>query len=193
MRIVAGAAGGRRLVVPKGRSVRPTADRVREALFSSLAPYLPGAAVLDLFAGTGALGLEALSRGADHVTFVERSRPSLQALERNIEVVGLPGTIVVRADVMAAVGGELTGAPFDLVLADPPYDLPGDVLDALLSALPRHLADGAIVVVERDDRADAPTWPRQLIVAEVRRYGGTALHRAEHRPEPGRSGEEGPG
>ena len=197
MRIVAGAARGRRLVAPKGRDVRPTADRVKEALFSSLAPRLPGASVLDLFAGTGALGLEALSRGAGRVTFVERARASLEALDRNIEVVGLPGTEVVRADVASAVLGELPGAPFDLVLADPPYDLPPPTLDAVLAGLQRHLADGAIVVIERARRAAPPSWPEGLLVGEVRRYGDTALHRAEHRaehrPRPDRSDEEGPG
>jgi 16S rRNA (guanine966-N2)-methyltransferase len=189
MRIVAGAARGRPLVAPKGRDVRPTADRVKEALFSSLAPRLPGASVLDLFAGTGSLGLEALSRGAAHVTFVERARAALAALDRNVEVVALAGAEVVRADAAAALRSALPGSPFDLVLADPPYTLTEEVLGQVLLALCPHLADGATVVVERDARAPEPTWPPGLIAGEVRRYGATALHRAEHRP--GGSDEEG--
>lgn len=183
MRIVAGAARGRPLVAPKGRDVRPTADRVKEALFSSLAPRLPGASVLDLFAGTGSLGLEALSRGASHVTFVERARAALSALDRNIEVVGIDGAEVVRGDVATALRSSPPGAPFDLVLADPPYALTEASLTQVLLALVPHLGEGAVVVIERDARAAEPTWPPQLFPVEVRRYGATALHRAEHRPE----------
>lgn len=182
MRIVAGAARGRHLVAPKGRDVRPTADRVKEALFSSLAPRLPGASVLDLFAGTGSLGLEALSRGAAHVTFVERARPALSALDRNVEVVGLDGAEVVASEASGALRAALPGSPFDLVLADPPYAITEASLAQVLVALVPHLTSGAMVVVERDARAPEPTWPSQLIAAEVRRYGATALHRAERRP-----------
>src|SRR5680860_1409851 len=121
MRVVAGAAKGRRLVAPKGDDVRPTADRAKEALFASLQPLLAGARVLDLFAGSGALGLEALSRGAATVTFVERDRRALEAIAGNIAAVGLSGAEVVAHPVTRALGMELPGAPFDLVLADPPY------------------------------------------------------------------------
>lgn len=184
MRIVAGAARGRRLVVPRGGDVRPTADRVKEALFSSLQPALSGARVLDLFAGSGALGLEALSRGAASVTFVERSRHALTALRRNSEVVGLPGVHVVPGDVVAVLlRGELADGPFDLVLLDPPYDLPDASLRACLDAVLRHLADHAIVVVERATRAGAPPWPEGLLVAPARRYGDTTLHRAIMAPD----------
>jgi 16S rRNA (guanine966-N2)-methyltransferase len=183
MRIVAGAARGRRLVVPRGGEVRPTADRVKEALFSSLQPSLSGARVLDLFAGSGALGLEALSRGAASVTFVERSRPALTALRRNSEVVGLPGVHVVPGDVVAVLRGELADGPFDLVVLDPPYDLPDASLAACLDAVLRHLADHAIVVVERATRAGAPPWPEGLLVGPARRYGDTTLHRAIIAPD----------
>jgi 16S rRNA (guanine966-N2)-methyltransferase len=179
MRIVAGAAKGRRLVAPKGTDVRPTSDRVKEALFSSLQPVLPAARVLDLFAGSGALGLEALSRGAASVTFVERARPARDALRRNIEVVGLPGTEVVASDAAAGLRGELPGGPFDLVLLDPPYHHPKAALTALLADLVPHLAPGARVVLERAARDGTPPWPSTLRPGSPRRYGDTALHVAE--------------
>jgi 16S rRNA (guanine966-N2)-methyltransferase len=178
VRIVAGAAKGRRLQVPKGDEVRPTADRVKEALFSSLQPSLPGARVLDLYAGSGALGLEALSRGAVQATFVERANASLTALRRNIELVGLPGATVVSDDAARALRGELPGGPFDLVLADPPYRLPKAQLAELLARLVGHLAPGATVIVERAARDGAPPWPAELRPGDPRRYGDTALHRA---------------
>jgi 16S rRNA (guanine966-N2)-methyltransferase len=178
VRIVAGAAKGRRLVVPKGDEVRPTADRVKEALFSSLQPLLAGARVLDLYAGAGGLGLEALSRGAEQVTFVERANASLTALRRNVDSVGLPGATVVADDAARALRGPLPGAPFDLVFADPPYRLPKAQLAALLAEVVGHLAPGATVVVERAARDGAPPWPAELSPGDPRRYGDTALHRA---------------
>jgi 16S rRNA (guanine966-N2)-methyltransferase len=190
MRVVAGAAKGRRLTAPKGDDVRPTADRVKEALFASLQPLLPDAHVLDLFAGSGALGLEALSRGAAHVTFVERDRHACDAIRRNIEVVGLPGASLVAQSAERALAGTLDGAPFDLVLADPPYHLPKATLHALLGALLPHLADGATVIVERAARDGVPTWPDELRPGEPRRYGDTSLHRAEKVAAPVDGGEE---
>jgi 16S rRNA (guanine966-N2)-methyltransferase len=183
MRIVAGAARGRRLVAPPGDAVRPTADRVREALFASLAPLLPGASVLDVFAGSGALGLEALSRGAERVTFIERERRALDALRRNIDAVGLDATTVVAADASRSVrdgarSGTLAGSPFDLVLLDPPYALGEDEVAALLSDLVALLAPDATVVLERSAEAPEPRWPASLLPSEARRYGSTRLHRA---------------
>jgi 16S rRNA (guanine966-N2)-methyltransferase len=183
MRIVAGVARGRRLTAPKGTDVRPTTDRVKEALFSALQPLLPAAHVLDLFAGSGQLGLEALSRGAASVTFVERSRPALDAVRRNVEVVGLDGAHVVGRDVAAALREPLPGAPFDLVLLDPPYHHPKAELAALLAALVDHLAPGATVVLERAARDGTPPWPPALRPVSPRRYGDTALHRAEVVPD----------
>ena len=178
MRIVAGAARGRRLVTPKGEDVRPTADRAKEALFASLQPVLGDARVLDLFAGSGALGLEALSRGAASVTFVERDRAALQAIATNVEAVGLPGTEVVAQPVARALRQQLPGAPFDLVLLDPPYRTPKAEVESVLAALVRHLATGATVVIERSVRDGAPPWPPDLERGDPRRYGDTALHRA---------------
>jgi 16S rRNA (guanine966-N2)-methyltransferase len=183
MRIIAGVARGRRLVVPAGDTVRPTADRVREALFASLTPLLPGASVLDAFAGSGALGLEARSRGAAHVTFVERERRALEALRRNITAVDLDGTTVVAADTLRTVReggrtGAMVGAPFDLVLLDPPYALDEAAVAQLLADLVPLLAEDATVVLERSSNAPLPRWPASLLPSDARRYGSTRLHRA---------------
>jgi 16S rRNA (guanine966-N2)-methyltransferase len=178
VRVIAGAAKGRRLVAPSGDGTRPTSDRVKEAWFSSLQPVLPGARVLDLYAGSGALGLEALSRGAAAVTFVEKGREALAALRTNLAAVGLPGTTVLARDVRTALAGDLADAPFDVVVADPPYRLAEDEVTAVLGALVRHLAAGAIVTFERGRREPVPSWPPELGEAEARRYGDTTLHRA---------------
>jgi 16S rRNA (guanine966-N2)-methyltransferase len=191
VRIVAGTARGRRLVVPAGDAVRPTADRVREALFSSLAPLLPGASVLDGFAGTGALGLEARSRGAVQVTAVERDPRALEVLRRNVAAVGLDAVEVVAGDVLRlAAAGMLHGAPFDLVLLDPPYALDEAALGRLLVDLVTVLAPGATIVVERASGAPAPSWPVTLIPVDPRRYGSTRLHRAVHDSERDEAGVE---
>ncbi|MEX1177703.1 MAG: 16S rRNA (guanine(966)-N(2))-methyltransferase RsmD [Nitriliruptor sp.] len=176
--MIAGAAKGRRLTAPKGDRTRPTADRVKESWFSSLQDLLPGARVLDLYAGSGGLGLEALSRGADRVTFVENDRRALAALRTNIEAVGMPGTTVLARDVHAVLVEELTDAPFDLVVADPPYATPEDELERLLAALVAQLAPDAIVTIERGRREPSPPWPLQLGDRDERRYGDTTLHRA---------------
>ena len=177
-RIVAGAAGGRRLAVPP-RGTRPTADRVREALFSAIeaAIDLDGARVLDLYAGSGALGLEALSRGAAVATFVESDRTAVKILRENVSTVGLPGADV-RMGRVATVLADPPPSPYDLVFADPPYALPQDDLAAVLAAVTDNgwLADGAVVVVERDRRSGPPHWPADLVPGRTRRYGETELH-----------------
>lgn len=178
-RIVAGVAGGRRLAVP-ARGTRPTSERVREALFSAVeaAVELDGARVLDLYAGSGALGLEALSRGAAVATFVESERPALAVLEKNIAAVGLPGAEVRRGRVSTVL--EAGGTPYDLVLADPPYaesELAG-VLDALVRR--GWTRPGSVVVVERARQSGELSWPDPLVPGRVRRYGDTELHWARH-------------
>lgn len=178
MRVIAGAAKGRSLRAPAGERTRPTADRVKEAWFSSLQPQLPGAHVLDLFAGSGQLGLEALSRGAASVTFVERDRRALQALRANVAAVDLPGARVVAAEVATALRATLDDAPFDLVVADPPYGMADAELAALLAAARPHLVVGAVVTVERARRSGPVPWPADLGDADTRRYGDTVLHRA---------------
>lgn len=181
MRIIAGAAKGRRLAVPAGSDVRPTADRVKEALFSSLAPQLVGANVLDLFAGSGALGLEASSRGAAAVTLVERDRAALRAINTNVEAAALEGVRVLAVDACEALTRPLADAPFDVVLADPPYAFTPDQLDQLLVQLVPQLSDGATAVIERDRRSAPPAWPDGFEPVSSRRYGDTILHRARWR------------
>jgi 16S rRNA (guanine966-N2)-methyltransferase len=174
-RIVAGVAGGRRLAVPP-KGTRPTSDRVREALFSAVesAVDLDGAQVLDLYAGTGALGLEALSRGAASATFVESAPGALAVLRANIRAVGLPAR--VRAGKVAAVLAAGSPEPFDLVLADPPYavtDLAAE-LESLMSG--GWVTRGSLVIVERSRRAEDMSWPDPLVAMKVRHYGETSLH-----------------
>lgn len=157
------------------KGTRPTSDRVREALFSAVesAVDLDGARVLDLYAGSGALGLEALSRGAAEAVFVESASGALAVLRKNVAAVGLPG--VVRAGKVAAVLAEGTDVPFDLVLADPPYaveDLSGE-LGLLVSG--GWVAEDAVVIVERSRRAPAVEWPTQLEPIRVKHYGETSL------------------
>ncbi|HKC28189.1 MAG TPA: 16S rRNA (guanine(966)-N(2))-methyltransferase RsmD [Jatrophihabitans sp.] len=179
MRIVAGSAKGRRLVAPAA-GTRPTSDRAREALFNSLAASidLDGARVLDLYAGTGAVGLEALSRGAAQAVFVENGRTALEALRRNVDAVALPGTHVVPRPVAGYVAGPAPEQPFTLVFADPPYELGDDQLADVLAALagPGWLAPDAYVVVERAARGAPPRWPAPFVTpVRERRYGAGVL------------------
>jgi 16S rRNA (guanine966-N2)-methyltransferase len=175
MRIIAGTAKGRRLVAPSGKGVRPTTDRVKEALFSSLQPRLHGAIVLDLYAGSGALGLEAVSRGARHAVLVERWSRALQAIATNIEATGFGDRVTTVADDVDRAVATLSG-PFDVVLADPPYDLDDDALAEVLGAVVPLLAEGAVVVVERAGRDGPVPWPAGLRGERSRRYGDTTLH-----------------
>jgi 16S rRNA (guanine966-N2)-methyltransferase len=176
-RLIAGAAGGRRLRVPP-TGVRPTGDRAREGLFNSLGTLLDleGAAVLDLYAGSGALGLEALSRGAAAVTLVESSPRVLPVLEANVAAVGLPGARVLRGSVPTVVAGPAS-SPYDLVLADPPYATPVDEVLGVLRSLVDGgwLAPGAVVVVERSSRETEWEWPTPLVGLRERRYGEAVL------------------
>lgn len=177
--MIGGVARGRRLQVPAGGATRPTADRAREGLFSSLQSLLDleGARVLDLYAGSGALGLEALSRGAATAVLVEDDPHALRAVRTNVVAVGLPGAVVHEGTVEAFLSGAaaLPGASvdrFDLALLDPPYD--EDVQPALL-ALPAWLVQGGVVVAERRTRGPAPVWPHGLEGVRERRYGEATL------------------
>jgi 16S rRNA (guanine966-N2)-methyltransferase len=177
-RIIAGAAGGRRLKVPTS-GVRPTGDRAREGLFNSLGSLLDleGARVLDLYAGSGALGLEALSRGAADVVLVENGPRVLPVLRANIAAVGLTGAHVLPYSVPTAVAKPFGGAPFDLVLADPPYAVTPDAVLGVLGGLVEHgwLAPEAVLVVERPAREDPWEWPTPLRGLRDRRYGEALL------------------
>ncbi|MGA9876507.1 MAG: 16S rRNA (guanine(966)-N(2))-methyltransferase RsmD [Solirubrobacteraceae bacterium] len=180
MRVIAGRLGGRRLTAPPGRgTTRPTSDRVREALFSMLGE-LDGAVVLDLFAGTGALGIEALSRGAERVVFVERDRAALRALRENLARLGLaePEARMRAGDALAALrAARKRGETYDLVFVDPPYAHTRDLGDELSALLPGLLAPGARVVVESDRRAPAEL---PLRVVQQRRYGDTTITIQQH-------------
>ncbi|MGK2348770.1 16S rRNA (guanine(966)-N(2))-methyltransferase RsmD [Actinomyces sp. W5033] len=182
-RIVAGTAGGRRIDVPRS-GTRPTSERVREALFGRLEHYnvLRGARVLDLCAGSGALGLEAASRGAADVTLVDSSRAAAQVCERNARRLGLPGVRVVTARAEAFLAGA-AGAPAELVLIDPPYDVGEAGVLAMLEPLGRErdpwLAPGAVVVLERSTRSPEPVWPAGLRRFSDKRYGETTVWFAE--------------
>lgn len=175
-RIVGGVAGGRHLVVPP-RGTRPTTDRVRESVFNVLAARMDfeGLRVLDLYAGSGALGLEALSRGAASVLFVENDRRAADVITRNITAVGLPGATVRRGSVASVLAGSPT--PMDLVFADPPYDVPAATIEEMLASLQHHgwLAPGGVVIVERAASSPALSWPGDWEVWPERRYGDTRI------------------
>jgi len=186
-RIVAGSAGGRTLAVPSS-GTRPTSERVREALFSRLEHLdaVDGARVLDLYAGSGALGLEAVSRGAVRAVLVDTARGAVDVCRRNARTLGLADRVDVVADRVdrylarvAATDGPAAEA-FDLVLLDPPYDLGDDALAAAVAGVARCTAPGGVVVVERSSRAAAPTWPAPLVAIDDRRYGETQVWFAEH-------------
>lgn len=177
-RIIAGTAGGRRLKVPPGKGTRPTADRTREALFSALVARmdLDGAAVLDLYAGSGALGLEALSRGAAQALLVESDPRALAVLRDNVAVLGLPGATVLGR-MAAAVVAEPAPRPHDLLVADPPYALPAGEVAAVLvaAAAGGWLAPDAVVALERSSRDRPWSWPPGFAPITDRRYGEATL------------------
>ena len=178
-RIVAGSAKGRTLAVPKS-GTRPTSERVREALFSRLdhMNVLEGATVLDLFAGTGALGLEALTRGAARATLVEKASAAARVASANVRATGLPAR-VVTADVRAYLGarsGEALTGENDLVFIDPPYDIPEGDMTTVLSAPAPWVGPDSLIVVERSTRAPAPTWPPFLVLEDTRAWGETVAY-----------------
>jgi len=172
VRVVAGTYRGRRLVAPPGDATRPTSDRVREALFSVLGASVEGARVLDLFAGSGALGIEALSRGAAATVFVDRAPEAIKAIRANLAALGIEAD-VRRSEARAAVRAALArGEAYDLVFLDPPYRRAAELGRELSEALPAVLAPGARVVSESDRRE-----PLELALAmtDERRYGDTLI------------------
>ena len=175
LRVVAGAYGGRRLKTPPGGATRPTADRVREALFSILGPAVSGARVLDLFAGSGALGIEALSRGAASATFVERDPRAAATIRANLTSVGAEGEVVTR-DALSWLADPPAAVAFDLVLLDPPYDSARRLARSLSGRLPGVLAADALIVSESDKRNPLSL---DLPLEDERSYGDTriAIHR----------------
>lgn len=179
-RVIGGSAGGRRLSVPPGATTRPTSDRAREGLFStlmSLRRSLHGARVLDLFAGSGAVGLEALSRGAAHALLVEADPGAAKVVRANIRALGLPGAElrIARAERVAAEPPE--GEPYDVVFLDPPYPVPDADVGLLLTSLLAGgwLEDEALVAVERATRGGEFAWPDGFTGLRSRRYGEGTL------------------
>lgn len=177
MRVVAGELRGRRLSAAPGRETRPTSERARAGLFDWLGPRVDGARVLDLFAGTGALGIEALSRGAREAVFVERSRSALRVLRKNLAELELESRArVVERDLARGLGERVTeGGAFDLVFADPPYD--GDWLARLIACetLPRMLSEDAVVITERSQRSAPAPAGAELRLRGSKHYGETAF------------------
>jgi len=174
MRVVAGTAGGRRLAaVPAG--TRPVSDRAREGLFSSLGPRVVGARVLDLFAGTGALGIEALSRGAESATFVDSAPRAIRTILENLDRTGLAEHArTLRRDALRFL--REPGEEYDLVLADPPYDTGPDILDALVKGLSGRLSKpGGTVVLTRPHKGYSPVIPVNFHLARRLRYGDTLV------------------
>ncbi|SNS51556.1 16S rRNA (guanine966-N2)-methyltransferase [Micrococcales bacterium KH10] len=179
-RIIAGRLGGRTIAVPP-KGTRPTSDRIREAVFAKLEHWgaLKDAVVLDLFAGSGALGFEAISRGATRAVFVESARQAAQIVRSNGAELGLTDQIQVvmaRAEKFVTATG---AGPWDLIFLDPPYELTAASLDALMAALEPRTAPGAVIVVERDRHAPTPTWPDSWELIESKDYGSTMVHYAE--------------
>lgn len=174
MRIIAGSAKGRPLRGPKGSGTRPMMDRAKEAIFSMIEPVLPDAAVLDLYAGSGSLGLEALSRGAASAVFVEWRREAARTIRRNVETVGLGGEVVLDKveDWLARGNGT-----FDVAFVDPPYDLPLPSVEAVLGQLARWLSDEATVVVHRRFGSGEVAGSEALTVVDRRRYGDAEITR----------------
>ncbi|MDQ4081595.1 MAG: 16S rRNA (guanine(966)-N(2))-methyltransferase RsmD [Actinomycetota bacterium] len=180
MRIIAGSRKGARIFAPKGRGTRPTGERAREAAFDLIGP-LEGASVLDLFAGSGAMGLEALSRGAASVTFVERDRAACEAILRNLGKLGLAGATVIRDEAVRVLAAEAaSGKRYDLVLIDPPWRMLAGLLPTLGSLVPPVVSPDGLVVVETDERAE-PDLP--LPKRTSRRYGSSRITLFEGPPE----------
>lgn len=184
-RIIAGVAGGRRLLVPPGRATRPTADKAREGLFATLASLLgplTGRRVLDLYAGSGAVGLEALSRGADHALLVESDPRAVRAARANVAALDLAGA-ALRHQPVERLARDPAPAPYDVVFADPPYAMTTAALAAVLRALQTSgwFTPDALVVVERASR-DPWSWPEGFEPVRERRYGEATLWYGRARP-----------
>jgi 16S rRNA (guanine(966)-N(2))-methyltransferase RsmD len=176
VRIIAGERKGHTIFAPRGRETRPTSDRVRENVFNIIAPWVEDARVLDLYAGSGAMGLEALSRGAASVVFVESDPNAVRAIERNLDKLRLTAT-VLRMDATTALAQETaSGRKYDLVVIDPPYAM--TTFDVLTRYLPRVLADDGLLVMETSARVEPEL--ADLEVRTTRTYGSTRVTVFEH-------------
>jgi 16S rRNA (guanine966-N2)-methyltransferase len=173
MRVISGTHKGRRLRAPDAPGTRPVTDRVKESIFSSLGSEIRGAVIADLYAGAGSFGIEALSRGAERVTFVESSRVAVRTLRENLAVLDLPGEIVEGDVGRFLSSGE---ARFDVVFCDPPWPLPSPALAAVLETLATHLAEEAVVVVTRRSSDPIPL-PYGYLIEDDRTFGDTRIIR----------------
>jgi 16S rRNA (guanine966-N2)-methyltransferase len=177
VRIIAGTRKGHTIQAPKGLDTRPTSDRVRENVFNIVAPWVEGARVLDLYAGSGAMGLEALSRGAEAAVFVESDSDAVRAIERNVDKLRLTGARIVRLDAVTGLAQEVNARrKYDLVLADPPYVMTN--YDSLSRYLPGVLAENGLLVFESTAKVE-PELPG-LVVRTTRKYGSTRVTVFEH-------------
>ena len=185
-RIISGAAGGVRLASVPGDNTRPTTDRVKESLFSKLESYdiIRDARVLDAFGGSGALGCEALSRGAASVTLLDIYPKAVAVIRKNVAAVekamgrtGSSSTRVQQSQALTYV--KSASGPWDLVFVDPPYAMPNEQVSELLEALTPKLAEGAVVVVERSSRDEEPVWGEGLYCFSTRQHGETVLYYVE--------------
>ncbi|MFF9570963.1 16S rRNA (guanine(966)-N(2))-methyltransferase RsmD [Streptomyces sp. NPDC014685] len=179
-RVIAGSAGGRRLAVPPGTGTRPTSDRAREGLFSTweaLLGSLAGARIADLYAGSGAVGLEALSRGAAHALLVEADPKAVRTVRDNVRTLGLPGAEVRTGRAEQVAAGPTPAEPYDVVFLDPPYAVTDDDLGEILLTLRTQgwLTDDALVTVERSTRGGEFGWPEGFEALRARRYGEGTL------------------
>jgi 16S rRNA (guanine966-N2)-methyltransferase len=182
VRIIAGSRKGARIFAPRGTDTRPTGDRVREAAFNLIGPgRTEDAMVLDLFAGSGAMGLEALSRGAAHATFVESDREACRTINRNLDKLGLDDATVLCQDAQTALRADARGGTrYDLVLVDPPYRRFSSLQNALIQHLPEILAPGGLLVVETAAEEEPELLP--LAKRTSRRYGAARVTLFEHQP-----------
>jgi 16S rRNA (guanine(966)-N(2))-methyltransferase RsmD len=178
-RVIAGVHGGRKLVTPPGQGTRPTSDRVREALFSTLDTMidLDGARVADLYAGSGAVGLEAVSRGAVRVLLVEAHPAAARAVRANIAALKAGAVATLAMTKVEQAVAARPDEPYDVIFADPPYDLSDDGLASVLAAIGANgwLSAEGVLVVERSTRTPEPAWPEVVTVTRGRRYGETTL------------------
>ena len=177
MRIISGISKGRRLAAPKSQAVRPTSDRVKESIFNILGDEVEGKVVLDLFAGTGNLGIEALSRGAKRALFVENGRQALRLIQKNLSQLGMKGrSEILPRDVSRAIGVlERRGEPFDLILMDPPYEK-GLIQKTLLKLyLHRIYHKDSILVIEHDRREPIPEVVEGWTLCRQRKFGNTLI------------------
>lgn len=178
MRVIAGSHRGRRLSGPQGTSLRPTSDKVREALFSILGTKVSGGRFLDLYAGTGAVGIEALSRGASAVTFVESNPTAIQLLQKNLQTCQL----LVRAQVCAGQASafleqkERWDGPYDILFADPPYAAPDEIHTLIHAWRPGLLSEHATMIIEQDSRAEMPASINYATLLRRYQYGDSALY-----------------